>query len=806
MWVEEQMFETFTTEQPQWVYPPASHVARGPSGVTYLTGETLPPNLRNKFLLANYRGASVGCTLLTVGIETKGAGYVANSEDVLVEGVGVSDVELGYDGNLYLCDFGGGWNVNTNGAIHVVSSKNEALRSEGAKMAERFAAGLADQPLEDLTALLQSPDKRMRQLAQFELVHRGKDGQQTLLSVASNPSLPVLPRLHAIWAFDQIGRQGGEVADALIALTEDPEEEVRANAARTLGSLRLKASRDPIQQMLTDDSARVRSLAAIALSRVADQGDASAIDALFSMARATGSGEIDPVLRHACLTGLYRLGTADAAVSQLAAESEEVRLMATLFLRSTASADLAKCLDDASPVIRHEAIRAIYDTDAVDGPAGDALASLEAGLADLPMTLQRRVVAANYRKGGDANARRLVKLAGHAKLDPSVRAAAFHALRLWEKRIETDPVLGHYRPLPEGARTMVNLGVTIESDLKDLLLSDLPPEFSALGLQLADETGVELEEASLGKLAAETALDSSVRIAALNSLVSSGSAAATSSVASLIDDGNPDVAATAMNHGFALKLDGIADKAHAAIESGPIALARAGIKGLATAEATAITEYWQNRETAKIREALWLDLYLALQTSSDAAGQALAATFVSEDPGAVHALSETGGDPTRGESVFRNQGACLQCHKVGNEGGVQGPALTKVGDRLQPDKLVESLVNPNAEIAEGYGMSTVTLSDGSVTMGRIAKQTRKELKIIGLDGTLTQLNPDKVATITPPMSAMPPMGLSLPPADLRDLVAYLTNRTTANAKAAAAAKKDDSSHGEEGEEGEDVAR
>ena len=105
MWVEEKMFDTYNEEQPQWVYPPAAHVARGPSGVTWLTGESLPQDLRGKFLLANYRGPSVGCTVLTIGVEPKGAGYTANSEEVLVEGVGVTDVELGYDGNIYLCDF-----------------------------------------------------------------------------------------------------------------------------------------------------------------------------------------------------------------------------------------------------------------------------------------------------------------------------------------------------------------------------------------------------------------------------------------------------------------------------------------------------------------------------------------------------------------------------------------------------------------------------------------------------------------------------------------------------------------------------
>ena len=54
----------------------------------------------------------------------------------------------------------------------------------------------------------------------------------------------------------------------------------------------------------------------------------------------------------------------------------------------------------------------------------------------------------------------------------------------------------------------------------------------------------------------------------------------------------------------------------------------------------------------------------------------------------------------------------------------------------------------------------------------------------------------KIATIAPPISAMPPLGLSLPPKDLRDLVAFLSSLNKANAKR----YKDDASHGEDAKE------
>lgn len=392
-------------------------------------------------------------------------------------------------------------------------------------------------------------------------------------------------------------------------------------------------------------------------------------------------------------------------------------------------------------------------------------------------------------------------MVGDDALDAATRAAALHALRLWEKKIVTDPVLGHYRPLPAGDRTLAALGQSIDAGLRALLARKLPAELSSLALALADEAGVRLDANTLQSFALDKAFESEVRIAALNSLVSSGEPAAAGVVRTLLDDAAPTVAAAALTHAFALKLDGLAEVAHKAIASGPLEKARAGIAGLTAAQPGDIVALWNERESKGLRRELWLDLFLALQVSTDPSTQALVTTY-SSDPGAVHRLTETGGNVMRGEKVFRNQGACLQCHKIGGDGGIQGPPLTKIGERLTPDKLVESLVNPNAVIAEGYGLAAVTLADGSLVMGRIAKQTKKELTVIAPDGKASMIPRAKVATIAPPVSAMPPMGLSLPPSDLRDLIAYLASRTTANM----GKETDAESHGEREAKDEKIAK
>ena len=97
-----------------------------------------------------------------------------------------------------------------------------------------------------------------------------------------------------------------------------------------------------------------------------------------------------------------------------------------------------------------------------------------------------------------------------------------------------------------------------------------------------------------------------------------------------------------------------------------------------------------------------------------------------------------------------------------------------MGDRLQPSKLLESLVNPNAEISPGYGLSTVMLKNGDAQVGRILEDEDDSLVILSPDGK-QELNKVDVASISPPVSACP-LGMTLNPNDLRDLIAYLGAR------------------------------
>ena len=67
-------------------------------------------------------------------------------------------------------------------------------------------------------------------------------------------------------------------------------------------------------------------------------------------------------------------------------------------------------------------------------------------------------------------------------------------------------------------------------------------------------------------------------------------------------------------------------------------------------------------------------------------------------------IIEVQGLANRGKEIFYKHtvASCIRCHKIGNEGGVIGPALDGIASRKDRPYLYESLVNPTATLAEGF--------------------------------------------------------------------------------------------------------
>ncbi|MAG92425.1 MAG: dehydrogenase, partial [Planctomycetaceae bacterium] len=101
----------------------------------------------------------------------------------------------------------------------------------------------------------------------------------------------------------------------------------------------------------------------------------------------------------------------------------------------------------------------------------------------------------------------------------------------------------------------------------------------------------------------------------------------------------------------------------------------------------------------------------------------------------VEQLSETiakaSGNPYEGEVLFAKR--CGKCHTLFGNGGDVGPDLTSY-QRDDLERLLVSVVNPSAEIREGYENYAVVTTDGRILNGFLADRDEQVVIVRDLEG------------------------------------------------------------------------
>ena len=132
----------------------------------------------------------------------------------------------------------------------------------------------------------------------------------------------------------------------------------------------------------------------------------------------------------------------------------------------------------------------------------------------------------------------------------------------------------------------------------------------------------------------------------------------------------------------------------------------------------------------------------------------------------------------RGQLSFKRLG-CIQCHKIGADGGIFGPNLADLDPKKRtPNAIVESIIEPSREIEEKYAMRTYLLYDGIVISGFVVKQSEDQVEVKSdplVDGKPTVILKDDIeAEKANDKSVMPPGMLNwLTRDEILDLVAYV---------------------------------
>lgn len=140
-----------------------------------------------------------------------------------------------------------------------------------------------------------------------------------------------------------------------------------------------------------------------------------------------------------------------------------------------------------------------------------------------------------------------------------------------------------------------------------------------------------------------------------------------------------------------------------------------------------------------------------------------------------------GGDAGNGRRIFfeKTEVSCIRCHKVGVKGTDVGPNLTDLALRqLKREYYLESIVDPNKQIARGFESAMVKTKDGMMFSGVVKKDDDKELVLS--DGTkVNVILKEDIAKRVTAQSPMPQdLVKQLSKVELRDLIEFLAGLKT----------------------------
>ncbi len=790
-WLTESLWEPRHEGQPAWILPPIDTISWGPSGFVFNYGGTaFPERYKNHFFVCNFGGSRAD--IETFGVEADGAGFKSTDHHIFMKATGLTDVEFGPDGQMYLsCFNNNGWSKQDVGNVYTLSN-DKLLKSKLVSETHKLLLSpFGDRPNSDLDNLLSHPDMRVRQKAQFTLVARAdKSATETLALAATDKGNPLLKRLHGLWGLGQLARKDTALLTTHITLLSDAQVEVRTQAAKILADSRTPEAGDALLQALDDSSAKVQAWAAIGVGKC---GNIPALDKLFETL--TENDNKDAFLRHACVMGLWYLQQREKMFKKVDDESAALRLGILLTLRRLKDPRVKYFLDDPDPSIVGEAIRAINDQNLEHALPALAKHIEKYITLDKSISLpkdhrdfiqQTRLINANFRLGKTQNAKRLLDYAANAQLPEFTRLEALNALSEWPKPNAMDSTVGVYRPLNLKSRD--DISKTVQEGLP-AILKNATGNLLATATRLAGQYDFKIFTSLLIQQLGDKKADPKLRIVCLQQLTKRKAPELNPLLSKIKNDKNPAIRKEA--HASLLQIDptqgarGILKFA----QSKNLRDRQNAYALMALIESSEVTKLLALRLddliAGKEPAGSQLDLIEAASKSTDSTIRGKLKTYSasldSKNIVSTYRVCLEGGDPEKGRIVYTAHpaGQCIKCHTINRDGGIAGPDLTEVGSRQKSDYLLESLVNPSAYVVPGYGLTMVTLKDGSSAGGNLLEETPQHIVIKSpdpIDSTKSierEILLSEIKDRQPPISAMPPVGLLMSKYQLRDLIAYL---------------------------------
>ena len=798
---------------PAYIVPPVDNISDGPSGLAFYPGTGLNDFFTDRFFLCDFRGGPSNSGIRTFRSVQKGAFWEIKDMDKTFWRMLVTDADFGPDGKLYAADWVTGWEGVNKGRVYTFEDSKATSSDVVKSTAKILAEGVGKDP-KRLSELMAHPDRRIRLEAQFAAVENLHIG---MMQNAINFDTRQIARLHSMWGMTQLvrtkfrGTLPPELDQCLTQATQSADYQTRATAIETLGELRVASSDPTARKMLKDKNLRVRYKAAMALAKVGTGNSLAELTAFLAVNK-----NEDPMIRHGgimALTGILGRMTPEMRSKSLKKLRENniaaVRLATVVAMRKlfrpdplkniiteqqltklTENVDLGGFLADKDPAVVLEAARAIHDL-----PVPSAMPALAA----MPMTaetddpLLRRIMNANVVLGADENAKRLAKfiLLDQANMDR--RKDAIIALANWAEPQPRDLVLGDWRPIKKRDAKIAR--DSLEQNFAGIAAE---PKLTEAALEAAGKLGLTAIAPSLAKIANDPKAEEAVRAGAIDSLtamkyeklgdVVEGMKGSVPSSTLKIDNAvsraaatmDPKLATELIQKIIEAKAEGFRHQQEAYDTLGTMKDADSAallVKGL---------NEIKSGKMSMVRSETALDvLDAAALRSEDEIKTGLTEYWDSlakpDNAAAVYSNALVGGDYEKGKQIFfgKTEVSCVRCHKVDGQGGEVGPDLSSVGLARKRDYLLESMVVPNKDIAEGFAQQIIVTADGDQLTGIVKQENDTEVVLMDADGKLIKVDKDSIDGRKTGKSSMPEdLVKQLSQSEIRDLVEYLVWRRT----------------------------
>ncbi|MDB5351237.1 MAG: repeat protein [Planctomycetota bacterium] len=798
IWNSEKMWHPAWDGQAAYILPPLANFTDGPSGLTYYPGTGLNASQKGRFYISDFRGAPSSSGIRSFKLKPKGASFELVEPEEFLWGLEATDCDFGPDGALYVSDWVQGWNKTGKGRIWKVTDPSAGKDPVVAETKKLLAEGFDKQPIDALMTLLGHADQRVRLGAQFELAQRAtpirKSDHSELLRAntalirAAEGKVNRLARFHGIWGLGQVFRQAPAGAITghfrpLAALLVDKDDEVRAQSAKLAGEIGNSAHVPELAPLLKDPSPRVRFFTAMSLGRL---GSNDSIEPIAAMLRSDDGR--DPTLRHAAVMAFSRIwkqsSSAPALILALSEDaSPQVRMGVLLTMRRMRDTGASRFLHDSDPAVVLEAARVVTEMPSQEGNLAKLATMASKPLVSVP--LARRVMSACE---GSNDARGLAIIASRSELPQEIRVEALDLLAHWSRPSHRHPITGLWRPAPERS---AEPAIAAFLPVLPKLVSDSPDVVRKAAAQVVAALKVEAAGPTLRGLVTDASKPAESRVEALRALAALKDAKLAEIVSSAIKDTAPSVRVEAVRVLAKTNPDLAIDTIHGVLDTGSILEKQGSFQTLTSLpgpKADAIIAHWLDRLTSgEVAPEIRLDLTEAAARRNRGDVKAKLDRYESDRPKddllAAYRDALVGGDAARGKHIFRDKAEvqCLRCHKVDGDGGEVGPELTGIIAKKDRAYILESILLPNKQIAQGFETQLIARNDGQVVAGIVKSEDDKVVRLMTAEGKLVTIPKDQIEEKSRGNSAMPEDVIkNLSKLELRDVIEFLATTKGAN--------------------------